>query len=263
MTVISHLQWILCVQLMTALACASPDGTSYRKGAELLKQVAARYDAMQTFAANVKEERRIGGKTTVRTGRVQLKRPNLARFELTSPNTLWVLDGTRSWWLQQDDNRYSKNYQTFASFAGMDERPYAFFTASGGLRAHPVAEWIGTETVEGVQYQLVDASLSQGRERLYIGPDLLIHRITGTHNGCPFDNALTNISVDAPIASQTFEFTKPSGAKLMEKQALASLAPEGAIVSDFSVVTFDGKSIALHDLLKGERAVIIHFWQHA
>src|ERR1051325_3805224 len=110
-----RLLWLLSCQL---LAVGNSDNASYRKGEELLKQVAARYDAMQTFAADIREERRIGDRTIVRTGHVWLKRPNLARFELTSPNLLWVLDGRLSWWLLQADNRFSKTYQTPASFAG-------------------------------------------------------------------------------------------------------------------------------------------------
>src|SRR5258708_1265866 len=194
----------LAALLIGTRSTALADGTKYEKGEALLRQVAARYASLESMTAEVSEEWRYSGKTIQRIGRARLQKPNLAGMDYTTPNELNVWDGTRVWRLKRDENRFYKSYADKVFIT--DENPLAFFFYTGRLVYRPVAEYAGTELIEGEQYQMVDASMSQGRERLFIGPDLLVHRITGTHNKQDFVITVTNLSMNLQLDPSTFIF---------------------------------------------------------
>ena len=202
----------LCVGTTSA---AMADGASYEKGEALLRQVAAKYTSLQSMTADVSEEWRYSGKTNQRRGSASLQKPNLSRLDYTTPDQLILCDGIRVWALTRSDNRFSRGYaDTYGYTATMsDENPVSFFFNARRLVLHPVAELVGAEMLDGVQYQLVEASLNQGRERLYVGPDLLIHRITGTHNQREFVITMTNIALNVPLDASTFTFKVPPNAR--------------------------------------------------
>lgn len=255
--------------VVSALACsglsikpALARQSVYEKGEALLREVAARYQSLHTLSGELTEEWSYVGQEKTRRAQVALGKPNLARFEYEDTGELVVRDGKRVWRLDRQQSRYSKRIAdpVYEGAIVSDENPIAFFFSTGRLTFKPVAEYIGTERVDGEDCQMVDASLSQGRERLYVGPDLLIRRITGKHNGRNFAYAFRRVTINPPIRPEEFTFQPPPGAQLMENPAAGNMLPAGTRAPDFQVKTFQGDRLQLHDLLKKRKAVVVHFW---
>ena len=263
MNVSQTLSLVAIIAASAVRACA--DESPYDKGAGLLRQAAARYETLTSMTADMTEDWQYSGNDVHRSGTISLLKPNLSRLDYSSPNQLQLRDGTRAWWLNREDNRFSKAYADPGVIGGFicDENPAAFFFYTRGLVYRPVAEFVGTETIDGVSYQLVEGTFSQGRQRLYIGPDMIIHRITGRHNGRSFINSLTNIVLNKPSQAADFKFEPPPGARPAEKPGTAKLIPVGSLAPDFTVTTFDGRKQRLYELLKKQKAVIVHYWEHA
>lgn len=243
---------------------AHADQSAYDKGEALLRQVAAKYQSLETMSGELTEEWSDGGRETTRRARVVLGKPNLARLEYDNPDELVVRDGKRAWRLNRRENRFSKVHAdpSVIGPVASDENPIAFFFATGRLTFKPVAVFIGLEDVNGETCQIVEASLSQGRERLAVGPDLLVRRITGKHNGRSFSNTLSNVSCDVPIAGEAFSIQLPAGAQPYDKPSAAVFASTGSSPQDFSLRTFGGAVFRLSETLKQKKAVLVHFWSY-
>jgi outer membrane lipoprotein-sorting protein len=255
---------LLAVGNWTMYATARADDSSWKKGAELLRQAAARYNAVRTMTAEFTEEWTAAGKATVRRGRAMLSKPNLARLDYTEPNELRVWDGNRIFALDRDKNRYWRHNRVTAGAEVLDdENPIALFFGPTGLTHNPVAEYRGTERIDGADYEVVEASLSQGRERLYIGADLLIHRITGIHNGRAFTNSLNHLVADAPTGPSDFVFEPPAGARRLESRYTVRLLPVGSQAPDFLLTALDGRRLRLRDLLRKHKAVVVDYFAYA
>jgi thiol-disulfide isomerase/thioredoxin len=131
--------------------------------------------------------------------------------------------------------------------------------------------YAGTETVDGTSYRVLIHLMTgtlRGKscpfvQRLYIGPDDLIHRyrLDFTYDGKPGVEIadLRNIRLNASLTSAEFAFTPPADAKIVTPPAPPpALLDAGATAPDFTVQDKDGKPVKLSDY-QG-KVVVLDFW---
>ncbi len=123
-----------------------------------------------------------------------------------------------------------------------------------------MAELIGSERMGETEYQVVEATLSQGRARLYVGPDLLVHQISGTRQKVPFTSTVSNVRLDAAVTPDDFTFRPPPGATMAAKAGTEKLLAVGSLAPDIAVRCLDGRSVTLKQLLHDRKALMLHFW---
>jgi outer membrane lipoprotein-sorting protein len=248
----------LCAVAAVSLPAAA-HADARDKGETLLKQVAAAYAAAGSLTAEVEEKMEWAKHKVHRRGKAVLSRPNLGRIEWVGEDKLNVWDGTRVWRYDIKANRYTKDY---SSAAGTDiaysENPLSFLFNTHQLTYKPVAEHLGTEVVDGVEYQVVAASTSTGRSKLYIGSDMLVHRLTGNRNSHTLSYEVRNLTSGPARSAAEFAFTPPPGAVQGIKDP--KVIPIGVVAPDFAVTSHIAGRVTLKGLLERKKAVLLHFW---
>ncbi|BDI28124.1 hypothetical protein CCAX7_001750 [Capsulimonas corticalis] len=195
-------------------------------------------------------------------------------------------DGKNTWRISRDGEYDKNNTDAHGKRLGTGFEPtFDFFDSSQSIKAQ-IAEQrkkqqlitladVGTQTWEGAVYQVVEweykvdydfgadttkhapGGVVTEKDRLYIGSDLLIHRVTYEYNlGWTGERALRNVRVNAPMTAASFHYKLPANAHLPVPPP--PLIANGALAPDFTATTPDGASIKLSDL-KG-KVVVLDFW---
>jgi outer membrane lipoprotein-sorting protein len=266
------------------LTAATRSASADEKADALLKQVAANTRAISSLSAELSLRQRAGALAQTWRGRVDLKRPNLARIllEQNTPDGVlkqqFVSDGKTVWhWT-------SWNNLVQTSPADPDGRgieplfrvlpiPYFFVQLAGyfGPDVSITTRYVGEEMLDGKTFQHVEVAWADRTSRafqLYIGPDGLLHRsvISEREGGDEhtFEGVLSNIRTGKAMSAATFRFTPPRGAterriptrEEREKRLLAIGQPAPL----FSLPMPGGGAVTLADALKGRPATLINFW---
>ena len=134
-----------------------------------------------------------------------------------------------------------------------------------------IPSYSGKETVEGTEYDVVKMSGTQPftyTTRLFIAPSKLVTRmdmvLTQGGQSAKLDAVLKNVKVDPPLADAAFAFAPPKGATLFKPPSLddynKNLLPVGSAAPRFALSSPTGGKVALDDILKGKKAVLVNFW---
>jgi outer membrane lipoprotein-sorting protein len=240
----------------------------------LLKAVNETNHRLKSFSADVSISRwsvddqgRTGPKIDDETGTIRLANPNLMRLELGGSLTVW--DGHSAWSLSADKMAGTKSLRNYTYNVGGSMPLY--FNVNLPLQAELVDAPIHlahAATIEGENYEVLEAMGKPGMLRWYIGADNLIHRCESLislpgnriRQEVVFRNIVTNVLMDVG----TFKVDPPDGAKIVElAQNFDSddmkLSP-GMEAPDLELPTVDGKIVRLSDLWRGNKLTILYIW---
>ena len=252
----------------------------------LLRQVEAATVAVQTLTADVTLVwSPLPGNTSVNfakpgqatnfrtTGRLFFKRPNLARIELThealGKKSIQISDGGHEWrW----DSASGECQKSVVEPSGQD----IFFAIGWPSFFKPdfateiedevgTVDYLGTESIDGVEYRVVEMTALTRVTRWYIGGDNLVHRaradtkITGSDQR--LETILNNVVPDAALPDETFRADPPADKKIVTfKSLLDDLLPVGADAPGFELPSATGEKLTLASIRQGHRATIVYFW---
>jgi outer membrane lipoprotein-sorting protein len=267
---VRFLAGVVCFPLIVLGTAARAD----EKADILLKQVTAAEKAVRTLTADAVITHDFGGQKQTKTGTVKLKKPNLARIELSGPTGQTIAsDGKTVWILDKETNQYFKMPWNSGVVMGMTGLlPVAAFFDSdmfgkGKLPASAMRRYMGTKTVAGVPYRVVESRQEPVIMQVYIGPDNLIRRSTilfkQGNQTTTMQASLTNMRINRPLANAVFAYKPPKTAKLYQQPDYNSkLIPIGRDAPIFSIPAPSGGQTALPDALTGKKAVVVNFWFH-
>lgn len=260
-----------CAGVLLLLVAAS--ATADEKPEAVLRAAMAKMHAAKTLTADMTLALNAPGRPEIQLkGTVAAMKPNFLRVELSGRpmNMVYAADGRNYYTLQGD--RYQKD-----DLAGAPEAMEGLWEAEinaffGGEKVFPKGKVTsaGSEKVDGVDCDLVKVQVDGARSLVYaIGKeDHLIHRgtqVLPAEGSRSFTqaNTLGHIQLDQPKEAKAFAFTPPQGAKLLERPNFeAKLVPVGNDAPRFAVPSREGGDLALTDLLKGKKAVLVNFWFH-
>jgi thiol-disulfide isomerase/thioredoxin/outer membrane lipoprotein-sorting protein len=272
---------------VVAIALAAAPLARADEGADaLLKRVEAATAAVQTLTADVTMVwSPLPGNTSVNfakpgqatsfrtTGKLHFNRPNLARIELTKEATgkksVQISDGTHQWrW-----DSASAECQKSAVDPGGENISFAigwpsFFKPDFATAIEDevgTAHYLGTETIDGVEYRVVEMTALTRVTRWYVGGDNLVHRaradtkITGGDQR--LETILSNVVTGASLRDETFHADPPADKKIvMFKSVLDDLLPVGAEAPAFELPSATGEKLTLASIRQGHRVTIVYFW---
>jgi thiol-disulfide isomerase/thioredoxin len=197
----------------------------------------------------IREEKKGDGTTRVTT-RTQI---------VSTGKTLWKYDPTKQEYTHRPVDPEGRNIDSFADALPVAMPLYMFFNSRvPHMQTPPHLD--GTEGSDGVTYQIVEfADKAVSLQRLYFGPDNLLHRMTNSQlEGQYFENWTLKLTPgDAPLTASDFAFAPPATAKDRTRPAPALLAA-GTDAPDFTVTDPAGKPIKLSHY-RG-KVVVLDFW---
>ena len=252
------------------------------KGEALLKEVEKANKAAKTLTADLTmsynaKDAEGKGQAMKLAAAVKLKKPNLARIEFSEGQFARVIasDGKNLYTLMPN-NQYQKNAadaqgrnisalwatQISMFFSGQ-------FTGFGGDKPTPM--YVGRQTVDGTDYEVVQTSSAKPfiyTAKLYIAPSKLVTRmemqITQDKQKIAYDAVLKNVKVDATLSDSVFAYAPPKGATLYKAPSMDDynnkLLPVNSAAPKFALSTPTGGKVALDDVLKSKKAVLVNFW---
>lgn len=265
----------MLVASLLIIAFASPN--IQNPAERLLRQVEAKTRSLKGFSCDFTAQRTF---TSTKPGvkpievaqrmHFEFKRPNL--FSIVSEGYRSVSDGENLYWASKDGYTETPVSKSFDYHWFNDDLLNILATGSftAGVRAPraPALKMLPDETWAGSRYRVIEANVEGGypiRYRLYVGDDLLVHRIIHEE---AYDGRQTHIDSSAlTISSDTGPFSFTHGSELKRLTASLPLAPGefpqiqvGSVAPDFSLATPSGGWISLHEAMKGKRAVLLNFW---
>jgi len=255
------------------------------KGDKILREAFDKLHQAQTMTAEMTIEQKITGQpTSMRSGTVVLKKPNLLNVTLMPQSgarrnkQMFVSDGT--YYFNYTDG--TKNYmrqpigKNATEFTGEWEGEVDSFFGGAANADKVNAEFVGTETIDGVPCNLVNVRVKQAADNRVIKyaigqKDHLIRRTSWTTKlneslTLTQTNRLSNIKLGAPAASALFAFVPPKDATLYDPAAQLQemekkLVAEGQDAPPFEVTDPKTKNrISLAKMLDGRKAVLVNFW---
>jgi peroxiredoxin len=131
---------------------------------------------------------------------------------------------------------------------------------------HPT--FAGTQTRQGVTYQVVKCPTSYGRGAItfYIGSSGLpegieIAAVKTAETNVPRQQIwLLHLRLDAPLTAAQFAYTPPKTVKVIgQDNPLVRFLPINSIAPQFDLLTPTGEPLSLAKLLKGKKAVLLTF----
>ena len=260
---------LACASLFSVLCAARAD----EKADALFKEIQAAYTAAQSLTAEIVMVSRSGGNEFKSEGTVKLKRPNLARIEMTGRAARTVVsDGKTLWNYTPASNQYQKLNADEQGRNIIYATPASHFFNSS--RIAPPEQYaktvLGTETVDGKDYTVLqvqatfEGNLKQ-TIKYYVGSDKLIHRIAseikrGEEVSTTSETVLKKLKVGVEIPTSEFAYEPPKEAKLYEPPKRPELLAVGTTAPEFDLPTPQGGKLSLADARKGKKAVLINFW---
>jgi len=142
----------------------------------------------------------------------------------------------------------------------------AFFTpealSTEGERTYRGAEKVGDQSYEVVE---VAAPKPPQARKLYFGATGLLEgaelKYTGAGAAQTVTMWLKNVRLDAPLEPGQLAYAPPSDFKVLDvENPGGNLLPVGQAAPDFQLPTPTGGRLALSDVRKGKKAVLVNFW---
>lgn len=244
----------------------------------LLKEVAAANKAAQTLTADVVMNMTGQGQNMQITGKVKLKKPNLARVEFGKPFEQTVVsDGKTLWRVMKSSNQYLKEKADpqGANIDGLWAAPITMFFNPKNIG---ISSLVGTktrllapETIGGKSYKVIEVASEKPipyTSKLYVGANKLVHRVAmdikqGTMTS-HYIAVLNNLQVGMPLAKTAFAYAPPRTAKLFQPPSNdsyeAKLVAIGKDAPNFTIPSPSGGQVALGEALRGKKALLLNFW---
>jgi peroxiredoxin/outer membrane lipoprotein-sorting protein len=242
----------------------------------ILEKAAAKARATQTLSAEIEMSWQTPGQPLKRSiGSVKLMKPNYARINLRGDFPLHVLasDGTTVY-AMPDASTY-KEALADERGANIDEPwwglPFRYFFTQSANPFGPLpdtaakATYIGEEVSQGEKLRVVEVSAEKPmvyRTRLYFNQQYILLRTIvkfGGPDGAFFEAAMSNLTTGPPLTLAEFHFVPPITATLKES-AEAKMLAIGEKGPEFSLRTFDDRTISLSTVQRGKKAILINFW---
>jgi outer membrane lipoprotein-sorting protein len=247
-----------------ALACGQDDAA---KAKELIDVVAAVTKDAPAIAFETEIQIKVGPVAVPLKAKALLKRPNLARLEISGAgqDALIILDGSTSWHLLKASNGFVKSNQlgtTKLEQYGVGPAATLFFEREAG----PLLPYLSNATVTKEKLGeeecwVVTWKVGAEETRLWIGRDRLRrYRTTRSISENVFEQTFTYGAMDLSpaIADEAFVFTPPAGAHAISAGDESKLLAIGTNAPDFTATYLDGKMLKLSDF-KG-KPVLLSFW---
>ena len=265
----------------TAVHAAGAD----RRALALLNRVQARTQAIKTLTAEWTYTVAFPDHIQRDSGTFELSKPNQAAI-VYDPHTPFyrqiISDGTTLWTFYPPTDSYER---TAVDPQGANIRVWdslviqAFFNAFTAVKQSAYTQndlsdlhYAGTERVDDVPYQVLEHRMigtiaggvqSPFVQRLYIGPDDLVHRyvLKFEQNGRPGSEVaeLANIKTGAPMPAADFAFTLPPSAIPYDAKAPHPPLPAaGTPAPDFTAQDRQGGDLTLSEYR--DKVVVLDFW---
>jgi outer membrane lipoprotein-sorting protein len=208
-----------------------------------------------------------GGIEVTQKVKALLKRPNLARLELSGAgqDALIVLDGTKAWHLLKLTRRYVESKQLGTMKLeqyGAGPAATLFFEKGGGSLLPYLSDAVVTqEKIDAETCDVVAWKVGAEESSLWIGANRLRRfRTTRSLGEQKFVQTIDYGEFDlAPqIAADACSFTPPKGAHPIGAGDESDLLDIGAAAPEFTATGLDGKSLKLAGF-KG-RPLLVTFW---
>ena len=275
--------WRVVLLSTAAAACcglALAPARADEKADALLAKAKAAYKAATSLTATLSSSMSHGTQKFTQSGTLQLRKPNLARIELTAPQKTSVLSDGNNVYILMPDNQYIKQRAVqsglgraeslggllTALFFGHDS--YGFGSLSG---VGVVKKYGGKETVGGVQYDVVALTVKTPVAhtlKIYIGADGLIGQSVAEITAQ--DNKLQQVSewkgqrLNGVPATTSFAVVLPKNATLFKQPEqpdyTAKFVAVGKTAPVFAVPSPTGGSVSLADSAADHKAVLVNFW---
>ena len=269
--------------LSTAAAAAfglaiAPAGAD-EKADVILARTRAAYKTANSLTTNLSVTTTQGAQKFTQTGSIQLRKPNLARMEMTAPQKMSLMSDGTSVYILMPDNQYMKQPAQgglsqaemmggfpISLFFGHDTFGFGKLSA-----ADTTTKYAGKVTTAGVVYDVVTVTGKTPyvfKADLFIGPDGLVSRSTAdvTVQGQKITQASEwkGQKINAVPATASFAVVLPKGAKPFTAPAAqdyaAKLVAVGKPAPVFSVPTPTGGTVSLADSTADHKAVLVNFW---
>ncbi len=280
-----QLPWRGVLLSAAAAACCGFPPTLARADAKadaLLAKAKAAYQSAKSLTAILSTTMTQSGRNSTQTGTLQLRKPNLARIELTAPRKMSVMSDGKNVYMLMADNQYIKQ-AVGASGIGQAESlgglPGALFFGHdsygfGSLSDTSVTKtYGGKETVAGRSYDVVKIS---GKApfahtmKLYIDASGLIARSAAevSVQGQKLEQASDwkNQKLNGVPAATSFAVALPKNAKPFKQPEqsdyAAKLVAVGKTAPVFAVPSPTGGSVSLAESTSDHKAVLVNFWFH-
>jgi len=237
--------------------------------AEVLERVSAFLKDKSVVEFETEMRTRIQSLGLLQKAKVILKRPNLARLEITGAgqDAIIVLDGSHSWHLLKARNRYVRTKQLgTAKIEQYGAGPAGNLFFDGGLEAiKPYLEsaTVSTDTLDGRECRVVAWSVGAEEVKLWIdGVRLRKFRTTRSLGDQSVEQTITygEATFPATLESGAFTFTPPAGSEPLAPTGEERLLKPGTRVPEVAGLDLQGKPLKLSDF-KG-RPLLLAFWFH-
>lgn len=277
---------MICALALFASITAPPSHPGVKEAAALLRQVESKTSRLKGFSCDLTAERIYPSATVGRPPyhgvdklHVEFSRPN--RFVIESgegkSHVRYVSDGTALY--SAFGNSYSKgkvdpkarDFHWYHDDLLLLMVSGSFSQAVEAPRP-PVLQMLPNESWNGKSYQVLEAKIEGGYPityRLFVGSDLLVHRIVheeeNSGRGLMIESSAPDIVSNPPHSVGKFTFVAPPGFKERSYEMPLQagefpLVKPGAVATDFALATPSEGKLALRDVLKGNKAVLLNFW---
>ena len=202
--------------------------------------------------------------------KIVLKRPNLARLELSGlgQDAVIVLDGATSWHYIKARNKFVKSKQvgtTKLEQYGVGPAAILFFEkATGSLLPYLSNATVTKEKLGGEECDVVTWKVGSEETRLWIRDTRLrSYRTTRSLGGKELEQTIDYGAFDLSptIADAAFVFDPPAGAEQIGAGDESKLLAVGTDAPDFTATSLDGSVVKLSGF-KG-KPVLLSFWFYA
>jgi outer membrane lipoprotein-sorting protein len=280
------LTWLLSLRAialsMAAMTCgglASAPARADAKADALLAKAKGAYKAATSLSATLSMSAVQGTQKFEQSGTLLLRKPNLARIQMTAPQKMSIFCDGKGAYMLMADKQYMRQTvdQGLAQAEAIGGLPIALFFGNDSYGFGKLSDanlqktYVGKESVGGVQYDVVTIS---GKTpyvhtlKVFIGADGLIGRssteINIQNNKIAQIAELKGQKLNTVPATTSFAVALPRDAKLFKPPAqedyAAKLVAVGKPAPVFALPSPTGGTVSLADSTADHKAVLVNFW---
>jgi peroxiredoxin len=288
---------LTCVALSGLHVAGAVPARGDDRAAELLKRAYTESSRGRTLSADIVLTSAWEGRFSTATGKVRAMKPYVGEWtggdspESPLPRILgtmervtelkgnpqettkehWIADGHQVIETLEGRKIYLKmNENTFTSLAGF---PVVCFFSPVTFSIMTAPRYIGKEQVDGVFYDVVEATLAGSRDgasTLYFGASGFMEGyrtrfMTILEHGVPQEVTSTawmkQIVVDSPMKPNEFVWAVPEGFSHFDPSAIENaLLPVATVAPEFQLPRLGGGKINLADTRRTKKVVLVNFW---
>ncbi|WP_128476990.1 outer membrane lipoprotein-sorting protein [Halorussus pelagicus] len=244
----------LAVVLLVAFSgCSAVEFGQDQSAEEISKQVEQKYEEIGTYTGTVTTEVVMGNETSTSTAEVWANQSgNELRYEYSAPEsmngTILVSNGSTMWMYNGTDNTVRKS--NLSGFGAQNATPDYESIIDNFLENYNVS-YEGTESVSDRSAYVLsltpknDSSTAQFTDEMTLWIDKETWFPVKRHSVSSFNNetiettmTFTNLTVDADVPDDTFEFDPPSDAEVVENE-MPDLHEHDTVAQADANVSFD------------------------